>query len=386
MSETDDVFDLSIEFQTLLNEAPGVLILQFIKDNWSYYRNWMNPGRSEGRGTAWETSRGRLIKSLGSIEVRCRDGSMDRLERTIFSSKENHGKMPSPAGLSVIEVPDPRDPTWRLLSHLGVAWSVTVGTLLEYLSELRSAQASLEKVSEVYSRMRCNCKAEEGLGLIRRKFDELPLIYIPSGRMGPTSAWHCGMQCVWDGGQYLRHTPSWKDYYPDLRGFFFLVVGIRKETLGTVTAELRQVTASTEIKHIASFLIAANTHLGTSQDYHTDDAEHAREEPPILTQCIFPVTSTGLNSTFVTLYSAQPRDVWFIADRHHLRQSFDRIVPLPAFSVDEVAHMPTTLRWMGLQGRLLSSQVGDVISIHGRIRLHARYTTWLRGEARFVAR
>jgi len=84
--------------------------------------------------------------------------------------------------------------------------------------------------------------------------------------------------------------------------------------------------------------------------------------------------------------SGNQRDVWFIADRHHLRRSFEGVIPLLAFSVEDIGRMGLALKMLDVESRLLSKQVREETSVSGHSWRDSLYTRKLRRKVKFIAR
>lgn len=206
-------------------------------------------------------------------------------------------------------------------------------------------------------------------------------MFLPPSQPSTGARWCRPTQCVWEGGNYLKRTPVLRTQYEELHDFFCIVLRVKNESLVTVETELRQVEASDPVDYILDLFKAIGdfTEKAHGRIHHTIDAS-------LKEQRIFPVTSTVLGSTFESLKAGLGSDVWLIADRHHLRQSFEGVVPLLAFEVSEIGRIASVLSAMGLESRLLSKRVEDVAKIDGNSRLHPRYTAYLRRKAKFIVR
>ena len=83
--------------------------------------------------------------------------------------------------------------------------------------------------------------------------------------------------------------------------------------------------------------------------------------------------------------SGNQRDIWFIADRHHLRRSFEGVIPLLAFSVEDIGRMGLALKMLDVESRLLSKQVREETSVSGHSWRDSLYTRKLRRKVKFIA-
>lgn len=142
--------------------------------------------------------------------------------------------------------------------------------------------------------------------------------------------------------------------------------------------------------------IEAKDDLGYISRLFVSLSLHARIDPGLLAfelvkslceKDVFPIETANNDSEFSELRSARSQDLWFIADRPHLRQSFRGSVPLLAFPVEILAKIETLLEGLPLlRMRLLSQVANGEPSVQGTAHFHSTYTESLRSKARFIAR
>lgn len=101
---------------------------------------------------------------------------------------------------------------------------------------------------------------------------------------------------------------------------------------------------------------------------------------------IFPILVKDTTSTFDYLGTVQQTEVWFVADRWHLRQCFEGLVPLLAMSVETIEKIHHLIRKVNLRHKLLSNAAHDIPRIRGLSMPCPEYTLSLRAKARFIAR
>jgi len=101
---------------------------------------------------------------------------------------------------------------------------------------------------------------------------------------------------------------------------------------------------------------------------------------------IFPVGTKSLSVSFDHLKTALESDLWFIADRWHLRQSFEGLVPLLSVDVELVDKISVLIQRTGLEYRLLSKVTSSVPTTKGPIVADLQYTKVLQAKARFIVR
>jgi hypothetical protein len=104
---------------------------------------------------------------------------------------------------------------------------------------------------------------------------------------------------------------------------------------------------------------------------------------------IFPIQTKDSNFTFDTfryLSPAHGREMWLIADRWHLRQSFEGLVPLLALPVATVGKISHLIKLLNLNNRLLSNVARGIPTIRGLSKTCPQQTLSLRAKSRSIAR
>ena len=132
---------------------------------------------------------------------------------------------------------------------------------------------------------------------------------------------------------------------------------------------------------MAEFFKALNRFVGeTNRDLEPDSVQ-------ILSDAyIFPINDGRSNSAFDYMSSARDLNMWFIADRQHLQQSFEGHVPLLALSVDVIEEIPELISSLGLNDRLLTHAANAYIETEDSTQIHADFTVAFRSKAYHIAR
>lgn len=97
---------------------------------------------------------------------------------------------------------------------------------------------------------------------------------------------------------------------------------------------------------------------------------------------MFPVIKSQRSYGFDDL--AQVSAKIYIADRPYLADSFRGIVPLLAFSNEELTQIKDFLSLMNIKWPLLSKSVSSEVRPQGRISVHHSYTEYLRARVCFL--
>jgi hypothetical protein len=104
---------------------------------------------------------------------------------------------------------------------------------------------------------------------------------------------------------------------------------------------------------------------------------------PLQGKAIFPVVVTSKNAGYDTL-STMDDKTWFIADRANLIASFTGVVPLLAFSIQDLPTIESLLRALRVDGRKISKNVTSQARVVGRTRSDFRYTDNFRLKSPFI--
>jgi hypothetical protein len=100
---------------------------------------------------------------------------------------------------------------------------------------------------------------------------------------------------------------------------------------------------------------------------------------------IFPIKTGDSNRSF-HLSTSSGNDMWFIADRWHLRQSFEGLVPLLALTVASIEKLSFLIKRLNLEHRLLSKVARGIPKIRGLSKICPQHTFSLRSKSRSIAR
>ena len=179
----------------------------------------------------------------------------------------------------------------------------------------------------------------------------------------------------------MRKMKPLRQRYPKLREFFQDILLIRNVDILTLVSEVAEISAGDDLTYIADLLGAVSESLRPQKD---DEAEAAITQ--LLSKPIFPIRHGSSQCGFDELLSGSPKDLWFMADRPHLRQSFEGRAPLLAFDSKQMSRVKDLLRFLKLEERYLSRSATGLVDISGTSRKHVGYTDLLRSKAHLVAR
>lgn len=203
-------------------------------------------------------------------------------------------------------------------------------------------------------------------------------MFIPAENIDSGGSWFGIDKCVWSGPKCLRVTPSLVNYYPERQSLLHDTLRLGDADIKVLVREARGIMPTDSINQIAHIFIAISKYLEIS---------NVRSEVQPLVGChIFPVVTGESHSDFDSLCTAAEIDTWFVADRVHLKESFESLVPLLAFDPEIVEQINPLINALELERRVLSKVAKGVSKTDGRVELHLEYTKSLRKKVRCVAR
>lgn len=215
----------------------------------------------------------------------------------------------------------------------------------------------------------------------RRAFAREALVYIPPVSDGGRGEWRTLQGCVWESHPALQKTNCLASHYPNLSGFFQGLLHVKNAEITSMVAEAAGISPNDDLGYIATLLGAISTTL-------RDDPNSRRAAclSELTSTKIFPVKFKCPWGSFDELRSCLQGDVWFIADRPHLRQSFQGLTHLLAFNSQQTHDMFDLLDFLRLGERLLSVAAAGSVDVSGATRKHRAYTHSMRSKAHAIAR
>ena len=99
---------------------------------------------------------------------------------------------------------------------------------------------------------------------------------------------------------------------------------------------------------------------------------------------VWPITESGEPESFEQLMSLAKQ--WYIADTKPLQSSFTGLVPLLAFSTEDIAQMEGLLNGLEMDKKRLSLAVKSIPKTDGKVAMHGEYTSRLQSKYKFIAR
>lgn len=223
------------------------------------------------------------------------------------------------------------------------------------------------------------------LTIRREVFTSEKLIFIPTSETRSPSDWIGMSECVWSGPKCLRKTPCLQDFYPGQLRFFCFTLGISQADWKTLMHEAQGIEAFDDIDYISDVFISISENLQHTPSSNRAKASHGVSKA-LLDAEIFPISKRKSMATFDYLSNGNQSELWFIADRWHLKENFEGLVPLLALKVEAIEKVSALISALGLEYRLLSKLTHGVPEASGNIRFDAQYTNSIWTKARYMSR
>jgi hypothetical protein len=154
--------------------------------------------------------------------------------------------------------------------------------------------------------------------------------------------------------------------------------------------EAKHIEVTDSPEYISQVFIALNKYLEEDDAFAAGSSKGRSLETPSLEDLarseIFPIKTTDSKYTFHHTSNSSGRNLWFIADRWHLKQIFEGLVPLLALDVESVAKISYLIKRLNLEDRLLSKAAHGVPKVRGLSQPCPQLTLSLRAKSRSIAR
>lgn len=152
------VFEMSPEFEFVINAWSSLDALRLLCDHWSVYQFWIVPLSTEFTDASIEASYRSLKKKISAMAVKCTDGTTCRLDETFLPI----GDVPaeSRGRVSFLDVPEPEHPRWQPLAHFGVGAKQDVHFYLHCLEKLSCSACELKQVTYFYEQIQARCNED----------------------------------------------------------------------------------------------------------------------------------------------------------------------------------------------------------------------------------
>jgi hypothetical protein len=380
------------DFKYIVRKFRSFSYLNLLKDRWSTYVPCFDCRDPEG-DPKLKRSREKVHSFLKELVVQCY-GSRQRLKDTFLPIpdlvQESRGCVP------FLKIPDADDDRWQRFRIFDVGFTKDLKLYLcslknaknfdvtkdhiSYLFEQIQARAGedIEAVRQVLIRPKSSQSGAPELICPSETFNRKEIVYIPSSDESAQGRWKQLNNCVWRGPEFLKSYVALKNIYPDNRRLFSGALKLRDMGMEHLIEDAKALCKNDALEYIGKVFFHMEQFL---QDGATPDDLSALRDSKI-----FPIALTRQIGEYDELEGQASSRDWFIADRQHLATSFMGVVPLLAFTVDEIRQMEKVLRAFGLERKLLSQVVKSVARTGGPVELNQKYTTTIRKKADFVLR
>ncbi|KAI0435663.1 hypothetical protein F4803DRAFT_544782 [Xylaria telfairii] len=371
-------YDLSDEFKYLFQNCDSADVLQILVDNWNAYSRRRAIIDLTAPMTIRTSSQitDKIGDKIASTLVTCGTSKTDvtfkmPLRDTflpIDGIVDTWSKVPRPV------IRDPSHPRWHILSKFGVSVTRSVHYYLCSLQSMQDLSPPKKVVDHIYHVL--HSQYNEDLDIIRKAFSEHDIIYTASGssNISPQMRWVSLVECV------ERDLDIASEYCDSAPLFRCLIKG-KTPGIGLLIEAASNHSETAKLGTRLEFLVKINRAL---QSRRVEDAIEAikpiRQSTPI-----FPIIRGWNNTEYDDILPLHPcSPPWFIADRHHLRDSFRGVVDLLAFTPEDLDSIKTLLDLLDLQPRRLSKIVSCEEAPIGKPKRNKKYTSLLRKKAQFI--
>ncbi|KAK0721152.1 hypothetical protein B0H67DRAFT_536144 [Lasiosphaeris hirsuta] len=368
-----DNFTMSEDFRFVMHKCTPADVLELLRDNWRHYAAWIEDDSPKDTPKQQESKLG-VRSALGSMTVETQAGRFP-LMGTLLPCVD--GVVDDIPGVRILKIKEPGDKRWKMLEHLGVSIRRDVKYLLACLEQMTvSTAVKKEQASHVYSQLQVEYANNHEV-TIWNAFSKLPLIYTALGSTSsnPMPRWTSTKECISKrlniAGEYDQSSKLFKS---------LLATGSGQA--GDAIQSLLLIDDTTSLSRITELFVKAGSSLGAMNSKKAASAAKALQNKPI-----FPIREMreegGNGPGFQSLKALGDASDWYIADRDHLAASFVGVVPLLAFSVDNLKDMKPLLDALQLERRKLSKMVKSDTVPSGKVSLHVERTEHLRARSQF---
>jgi hypothetical protein len=171
--------------------------------------------------------------------------------------------------------------------------------------------------------------------------------------------------------------PTLETVFPTCTMLFRCLLANEDAELSPLIAKTMFITKSTTLSKITEIFHGLNKVIKTMNPMRV----HASIRP-LMARPIFPIVISGHKDFDALARSSDSH--FYIGDRDHLTSSFRGVIPLLAFTSEELSEMQDLLRILEVNSLLLSKIVHSETKPQGRISVHYEYTRFLRARTPFL--
>ncbi|KAF4636998.1 hypothetical protein G7Y89_g1094 [Cudoniella acicularis] len=291
------------------------------------------------------SSKWKVKDELSCIKVKCKAGTVP-LRQTCLPQIDID--MDDITCLPVLNIEDYQDRRWEQLAVLGIAVRKDVHFYLMCLDSLRRGTPSPESVSKVYRRLESELAGNEDL--LRKRFQEKPLICVARSSKGSKVRWLTMRACLEEKCNFENESPKSKPLFRSI----FASVNIN---INDLVREAKGMSMTTELVDFARLFTAIS---------------HA-------------IRGMGLQKARAAVASLQASPIFPIRNSEQ-SLGFDKLRIMGDEITEDVQDMDDVPRALKLDPHRLSKIVESSTSAKGRVKLHGQYSSLLRSKARYISR
>jgi hypothetical protein len=190
--------------------------------------------------------------------------------------------------------------------------------------------------------------------------------------------WYHVERCLWNGPGYFRENISLIALYPGNKRLFKDILSVSEITLDHFIAEARSFTTSDPRRYMSKILMAMDKYISRNivwSDNHNK----------LLSLDMWPISCQSWDPE-IQLRSAASDKEWFIADRRHLRDIFDEVVPILDFDQDELFRMKSIFNELNAHPRFMTIASKATPCFEGKVEPSPHHTDLFRSKYRFISR
>ncbi|KAI9146907.1 alcohol dehydrogenase [Paramyrothecium foliicola] len=367
-SDTENGTDLKLsnDFLFLFQHHNTSDVLRVMRDNWHHYSRCIE---QEFPSVKSDVSQSISLEMLRSIKVDC-GGNRVKISQTVLPGLDP--TMDSDIEIPILHVEDHEDSRWSILESFGVSVKRDVGYYVKCLESLQQSPfVDMDTLLHIYQQIQVLIGGNEDLILLH--FRDKDLIYLPSVQKTKFSfPWYPARECV---GQIDRV----ENLYPSCKILFRSLLIAGEGSLGPAVTKATLINEETKIDEIVEIFQQLNDAVKVVS------SKRAKQALKRLTNSrIFPVLFKKKQKTgYEFLDTLTKSSTWFLGDREHLADSFQGLVPLLAFTSEQINSMQAMFKHLE-HLRWLSEIVETSAHPAGLITLRPDYTNFLRSRSVFI--
>ncbi|KAH7202459.1 hypothetical protein DER44DRAFT_669606 [Fusarium oxysporum] len=366
--DVSKIFDLSDEFTFIFRECHTRDVLQLLKDNWQHYSQWVDGAHMQWQTSEFCASSSRLKSRLGSCLVHTSSG--------VWPLQESVAPMLDPTLegelIPAVQIKDPVNPQWALLSHFGVSTKLDIHYYLRCLvATSRHSFSDVNNITYIYEQIQNRYRGNEELICAAFHEKDIVLIQTRPQDFQVTLTWTNMRACI-------STSISVEEQYKSCSYLFRCLASPSRDPVASVIATVNSITSASKLDDISRFFRNVNTVLKD-----VNPSQITQLLTPLQSATICPIVDSFREQGFDRLLGIGDTS-WFIADNPVIRTSFLGKLPLLALSIEEVHELDDLFRVLWLGKRMLSKIVSIQAHPKGLVTTDWNYTISMHQKTPFI--